>query len=97
MGDVHDLSDDSYFDKDYFCEICSMWCTTEDELITHMQDHHREKTDSVKSDSLACNFCEEKFVKHGDLMKHKKRMHEEKVALCWKFSAGICALGDTIH
>ena len=41
-----------------------------------------------------CNFCEEKFIKHGDLMKHNKKKHEDRVAICWKFSAGNFTFGD---
>ena len=28
------------------------------------------------------------------LMEHKKRMHEEKVTLCWNVDAGICDFGE---
>ena len=28
-------------------------------------------------------------------MEHKKRLHEEKVTLCWKFEAGICDFGES--
>ena len=51
-------------------------------------------TDSMQSDGFTCNFCEEKFVKHGGLMNHKKTKHRDKVAICWKFSAGNCTFGD---
>ena len=94
MGDTHHLSDESYFDKDLYCEVCSKWCITEDDLLTHVEEHQIDKTDSRHSDGLSCNFCEETFMKHGDLMKHKKRKHEDRVALCWKFSAGNCTFGD---
>ena len=28
-------------------------------------------------------------------MEHDKRLHEEKVTLCWKFEAGICDFGES--
>ena len=59
----------------------------EDELLTHMQNI-RENTYAIHIDGLSCNFCEKKF------MKHKKRKHEDRVAICWKFSAGNCTFGD---
>ena len=37
---------------------------------------------------IGCNFCGEKFVTQRILMEHKKRVHTERVALCWNFSAG---------
>ena len=48
----------------------------------------------MPSDSCVCNFCEEKFTKHGDMMKHKKKQHADKVTICWKFSSGNCTFGD---
>ena len=37
MGEEHDLSSDSYFDKDLYCEICSQWFSEEIDLENHMQ------------------------------------------------------------
>ena len=43
---------------------------------------------------IGCNFCGEKFKTQKILMKHNKRMHTERVALCWNFSAGKCDYSD---
>ena len=89
-----------------FCNECK--CPAEDiyDLGEHMfeihssryegEGHYKESgsTDSMQSDGFTCNFCEEKFVKHGGLMNHKKTKHRDKVAICWKFSAGNCSFGD---
>ena len=48
----------------------------------------------MQINSLACNFCEEKFTSRGDLMHHKKNKHEDKVAICWKYSARNCTFRD---
>ena len=37
MGEDHDLSSNSYFDKDFYCEICSKRCSEEIDLENHMQ------------------------------------------------------------
>ena len=56
MGYKHDLYDESYFDKEFYGEVCSKACTRGDELLTHLQKHQREKSDSMHIDSFACNF-----------------------------------------
>ena len=93
MGDAHDLSCDSFFDKDFYCEICTKWFSEECELENHVQDHIKENVieENVK---FYCNFCEETFTNKKGLMKHKKRMHPEKVTLCWKFESGIFDYGE---
>ena len=91
MGESHDQPDDSYFDKDFYCDICSKWFDQESDMIDHRKQHHVVNTDS---DRLNCNFCEEKFSTKKHLMKHKKTMHMEKVSICWRFVSGTCIFGD---
>ena len=84
MGEVHEQSDESYFDKDFYCDICSRWFDKENNLTRHKKEHQKEQlplkiTDSEK---LYCNFCEETFVTKRDLTKHKKKVHSEKVVTC---------------
>ena len=39
MGYEHDLSDDSYFDKEFYYEICSRWFDAESDVIKHEGEH----------------------------------------------------------
>ena len=91
MGESHDQPDDSYFDKDFYCDICSRWFDQESDMIDHKKQHHVMNTDS---DRLNCNICEEKFSTKKHLMNHKKTMHVEKVSICWQFVSGTCIFGD---
>ena len=93
MGEDHDLSSDSYFDKDFYCEICSKWFTEESDLEEHVQDH-KKPTAIEEKVQFYCNFCEETFTNKRGLMAHKKRKHAEKVTLCWKSESGICDFGE---
>ena len=66
------------------------------------RDNNKESVECVniqqrlhQTDSqIGCNFCGEKFETQRMLMEHKKRVHIEKVALCWNFSAGKCDFSD---
>ena len=91
MGESHDQPDDSYFDKDFYCDICSKWFDQESDMIDHRKQHHVMNADS---DRHSCNFCEETFSTIKHLMKHKKTMHVEKVSICWQFVSGTCIFGD---
>ena len=94
MEYAHDLSSDSYFDKEFYCEICSRWFSEESDLGNHMQDHQKVKV-VEESSKFYCNFCEETFTNKKCLMKHKKRNHKERVTLCWKYESGICDFDDS--
>ena len=89
MGHDHDQSDDSFFDRDFYCDICSKWFDKESDMIEHKEDHRK-----IHSDRLHCNFCDKKFSTKKDLMKHKKKIHTEKVSTCWRFAQGTCIFGD---
>ena len=93
MGDAHDLPCDSFFDKDFYCEICSKWFSEECQLEVHAQVHNKENV--IKENAtFYCNFCDDTFKSKNRLMEHKKRMHAEKVTSCWKFEAGTCDFSD---
>ena len=98
MFEAHDLPDESYFDKDFYCKVCCRWCTTEKELAIHMQDHTpvHQKSMEIESYDFSCNFCEERFTKRGGLMIHKKKKHTDKVAICRQNSSGQCGYGDNL-
>ena len=54
-----DLTDDSCFDKDLYCDICSRWFAKESEMKKHIQDHQKLQLLLMKntdSDRLNCNF-----------------------------------------
>ena len=98
--DIYDLGEHMYefhcsryegeSELSFVCEICNDGFKTDLELTAHAQKHHRE----LPIYSVGCNFCEEKFIEHGELMKHKKMKHKGKVAICWKFLTGNCIFGD---
>ena len=96
MGYEHDLSEDSYFDKDFYCEICSRWFDAESDMKKHMEEHQmaQQKAMTKDNDKLYCNFCECEFFTKRELMTHKKKVHTEKVAICWQFASGSCDFGE---
>jgi hypothetical protein len=94
VGEDHDLSSDSYFDKDFYCEICNKWFSEEIDLENQKQDHRTAKV-IVENAQFYCNFCEETFINKKGLMEHKRRLHEEKVTLRWKFEVGMCDFGES--
>ena len=94
MGEEHEQSDESYFDKDFYCDICSKWFDKESDMLDHKKDHVKKKPHSNHEDLFYCNFCEEKFHTKRELMKHKKNVHSEKVTICWRFATGTCDFGD---
>ena len=104
MDDEHGIQTDMYCETDFPCEICAKWCRAKENLTYHVKKHEFDSLPSesqawnnVKQysrESLACNFCEEKFTGRGNLMQHKKNKHENKVAICWKFLAGTCTFRD---
>ena len=53
----HDLCDEPFFGKDFFCEVCDRFCKTESELTAHKQQHIPNEVQI----SVTCNFCEKNF------------------------------------
>ena len=97
MGYEHDLSDESYFDKEYYCDVCSRWIDTESDMLNHRKEHQKKQQHGMSNDNddkLCCNFCEESFSTKRELMRHKKTMHIDKVALCRQYATGTCDFGD---
>ena len=81
------------------CEKCGYEAEDMYDLDAHTWSEHDEDTSDVEiseqvNNHFKCNFCDETFATKRDLMQHKKRNHEEKVAQCWQYSSGSCAFGD---
>ena len=41
MGEVHEQSDESYFNKDFYCDICKIWFDKENDLSKHKKNIRR--------------------------------------------------------
>ena len=83
-----------------YCQTCDYEAEDGYQLDAHTWSEHDD--DNVEDDSLVndahiigCNICEEKFGTIRDLMRHKKKQHCDRVAVCWKFESGNCIYGDT--
>ena len=98
-----------YEAEDFYDLEAHTWSEHEEvEKVDHARRTLKDKendTESVKcvnihqnphqNDSMmGCKFCGENFETLSSLMKHKKRVHTEKVALCWNFSSGKCEFSD---
>ena len=46
------------------------------------------------SGMFKCKFCDEKFLKRKELMKHNKEEHKETLPNCWHFEDGACKYED---
>ena len=79
------------------CNSCNMTFSTLRELMHHKKDKHgvtwTEEAD-LKYGPFSCNLCDETFKTVSKLMLHNQNAHKEKLAECWKFSAGECTYGD---
>ena len=49
---------------------------------------------SLQQTVLICELCECNFKRLGDLMKHKKEQHTQKVNICWNYVSSNCEFGD---
>jgi hypothetical protein len=96
MGYEHDLSDESYFDKEFYCDVCSRWFDIESNMLNHRKEHEKKQQHGMSNDDdkLCCNFCDESFSTKRELMRHKKTMHIENVAICRQYATGTCDFGD---
>ena len=91
MGKQHGLDEsmDISASNPKNCEKCNY--EVEDMKDYHAHRRSEQATCSDESpDTIACIFCDERFTIKGDLMRHKKNVHTEKVSICWKFSSGNC-------
>ena len=43
---------------------------------------------------FVCNFCSEKYWEKGDLMRHIKNEHADKVSMCRDYAEGNCTYSD---
>ena len=73
---------------DEFCNICDYPAKDMWELGEHLYECH---TTHAK---FACNFCGEKFWEKGDLMRHVKNDHPDKVSICRDYAEGNCTFAD---
>ena len=71
------------------------WSEHEDVEEDEESDQVNRSNRSYNADnSFVCTFCDDNFKSKRDLMKHKKMDHLEKIAQCWKYSAGNCEFCD---
>ena len=82
-----------------YCNICDYEAEDGYQLDAHVwSDHDDDVEEDLPENNqhiIGCNICEEKFENMRDLMKHKKKEHSDRVAMCWKFASGNCIYGDT--
>ena len=89
------------------CDKCDYEAESMYDLDGHTWSEHDDVEEDEESDqvnrsnrsynadnSFVCTFCDDNFKTQRDLMKHKKMDHLEKIAQCWKYSAGNCEFGD---
>ena len=79
------------------CNTCDQTFSTLKDLMYHKKEMHGctwLEQDDYESDQFACNLCDKTFKVLTSLMSHKKQTHEDKLAICWKFTAGKCEFGD---
>ena len=73
---------------DEFCNVCDYPARDMWELGEHLYECH---TSHAK---FACNFCGEKYWEKGDLMRHIKSEHSDKVSMCRDYAEGNCTFSD---
>ena len=61
MGYEHDLSDDSYFDKEFYCDICSRWFDAESDMKKHMEEHQKAQQKVMTMTSVIATFVNGSF------------------------------------
>lgn len=100
MENDHDITTDLQYETDFPCGICGKWCRSEADLTYHLKKHEldsltcKSKSLNNESEMLTCNFCDGKFATKRELMLHKKKVHSEKVRICWNNSNRECEFGD---
>ena len=96
MGKVHGWPiSPSSDDLDYSagpvdCKRCDYQAEDGYDLDGHRWSEHDEDEDG----NIICKICDEKFANVGNLMKHKKLKHREKVAICINYNANGCPFED---
>ena len=73
------------------CEECEFPADCMNDLVYHMYESHPLEENEQK---FECNFCSDNFKIKGDLMVHKKYVHQEKVQICTNFIQGTCHFKD---
>ena len=72
------------------CKRCEYQAEDGYDLDGHRWSEHEEDEDG----HIICKFCDEKFANVGNLMKHKKLKHREKVAICKHYNSIGCPFED---
>ena len=72
------------------CKRCDYQAEDGYDLDGHKWSEHEEDEDG----SILCKFCDETFANVGNLMKHKKLKHREKVAICLNYNENGCPYED---
>lgn len=96
-----------YEAEDFYDLEAHTWSEHEEvEKVDHskrnLEENNKESAECVSIQQvlhqneglITCNFCGENFATQRSVMEHKKRVHTEKVALCWNFSSGKCEFSD---
>ena len=96
MGKIHGWPlNQSTGDLDYSagpidCKRCDYQAEDGYDLDAHRWSEHEEDEDG----QIICKICEEKFASVGNLMKHKKLKHREKVSVCQNYNTNGCPFED---
>ena len=72
------------------CKRCEYQAEDGYDLDGHRWSEHEEDEDG----HIICKFCDETFANVGNLMKHKKIKHREKVAICQNHNSIGCPFED---
>ena len=73
------------------CKRCNYQAEDGYDLDGHRWSEHEEDEDGL----INCKICEENFANIGNLMKHKKLKHREKVAACQNYNANGCPFEES--
>ena len=86
VNEIQKVHVDIQTDDSETCNECEFPANDIWELGEHIYEFHTLKDHG----EFACTFCYEKFGRKRDMMAHRKRDHEEKVAICTEFTLGNC-------
>ena len=83
-----DQSMENEMEESYKCKLCDFEADDVYELDAHW--FSTRCGDSL----LHCHYCDRNYLTKGDLMKHRKQNHPEKVNVCIHFFGGGCDHGE---
>ena len=97
MGKTHGWSDEQSSDdlnsssEPRDCKRCDYQAEDKYDFDGHTWTEHEDDDDG----HIKCQICDENFANVGNLMKHKKIKHREKVASCQNYNSGGCPFDDS--